>query len=258
MNKNSIKKYCVTRIKLIVIKFLYKFNFLDSTFRYSKGIGFQGSLKSEIDYLINKNETQFILFDIGANVGDYSLLVVNLFPNSTVWSFEPSKPTYDLLVENTKRYSQINPIQTAFGEHTKLATLYSDQVSSGMASLFNRDLNFVGIKFNYTEEVKVIRLDDWVADNGIYPDYIKIDVEGSELSVLKGAINTLNHIKAVQFEFGGTAIDAKTYFKDYYNFFTQLNFNLYRYTPMGLLKIETYSEKDEVFEYMNYLAVPTK
>ena len=101
-------------------------------------------------------------------------------------------------------------------------------------------------------------MDNWVHQNRVMPDFVKIDVEGAELSVLRGGLNVLKNVKAVQFEFGGTAIDAKNYFRDYWNFFTGLNFKLYRYTPSGLLRIETYSEKEEVFEFMNYLAVPIK
>jgi FkbM family methyltransferase len=252
--KNIIKKIT----KLVMIKLISNSKFLDSTIKYSKGIGYQGSLKSEVDFLISKDQNRFILFDIGANIGSYSLLVAGLFPGSTIYSFEPSKATFDLLEENTKLNSQIKCVQTAFGEETKQSDLYSDQTASGMASLYNRDLNAFGIKFNQSEVVNVQRLDDWVIDNNITPDYIKIDVEGAELSVLKGGINTLRNIKAVQFEFGGTAIDAKVYFKDYWNFFAQLNFNLYRYTPIGLLKIDIYSESEEIFEYMNYVGVPSR
>ncbi len=252
--KNFIKKYST----LVIVKLIPNSKFLEFTIRYSNGIGYQASLKSEVELLIGKDSNNFILFDIGANIGNYSLKVSTLFPGSTIYSFEPSKATFDLLKENTKLNLQINCVQTAFGEDTKQSELYSDQTGSGMASLYNRDLNAVGIKFNQSEVVNVQRLDDWVSNNGITPDYIKIDVEGSELSVLKGGINTLRNIKAVQFEFGGTAIDAKTFFKDYWDFFAQLNFNLYRYTPRGLLKIHTYSESEEIFEYMNYVAVPAR
>ena len=243
--------------KLVIIKMISKAKFLDSAVKYSKGIGYQGSLKSEVDFLIGKDSKPFVLFDIGANLGNYSLLVASLFPDSTIYSFEPSKVTFDLLEANTNLNIQINGVQTAFGEDTKQADLYTDQPGSGMASLYDRDLNAFGIKFNSSEVVNVQRLDDWVSNNCITPDYIKIDVEGSELSVLRGGINTLRNVKAVQFEFGGTAIDAKTYFKDY-SLFNQLNFIIYRYTPTGLLKIDTYSESEEIFEFMNYVAIPDK
>ena len=98
-------------------------NFLDSVLKYSKGIGYQASLKSEVQLLINSNTSidNFILFDIGANIGNYSLLVAELFPKSTVYSFEPSKATFDQLVKNVKPFSQIIPIQIAFGEEKKKA-----------------------------------------------------------------------------------------------------------------------------------------
>jgi hypothetical protein len=127
-----------------------------------------------------------------------------------------------------------------------------------LASTYHRQFENSEIKFHLTEIINIEKLDNWVHKNGVMPDFVKIDVEGAELSVLRGAINVLRNVKAVQFEFGGTAIDAKNYFRDYWNFFTGLNFRLYRYTPSGLLRIETYSEKEEVFEFMIYLAVPIK
>ena len=206
--------------------------------------------------MIGEDINYFILFDIGANVGDYSLLVASHHPSSTVYSFEPSEFTFNLLKDNTKLNSNIYPFQIAFGEETRQANLYSDKAGSGMASLFDRNLTAFSMNFNQSEIVNIVTLDDWVATNNITPDYIKIDVEGAELLVLKDGIKTLENIRAVQFEFGGTAIDAKTYFKDYYNFFVEQNFTLNRYTPTGLLKIDTYSEKEELFEFMNYVAFP--
>ena len=258
MSVNQFKSYIKNISKLLIIKIVSNFKFLDSAIKYSKGVGHQGTLKSEIEFLIDKDSHSFILFDIGANVGSYSLLVADLFPSSTIFSFEPSKATFDLLEDNTKSNSRINCVQIAFGNDTKLADLYSDQIGSGLASLYNRELSSFGIKFSKSEVVKVQRLDDWVNSNNVNPDYIKIDVEGSELSVLKGGINTLLNVRAVQFEFGGTAIDAKTYFKDYWDFFVEINFSLYRYTPIGLLKIKNYSEKEELFEFMNYVAIPSR
>jgi hypothetical protein len=147
-------------------------------------------------------------------------------------------------------------VQLAFGSEKKEMTLYYDFNSSGMASLYKRDLSHLGINFETTELVNVQTIDEWVEANNIIPNFIKIDVEGFEILVLKGAVKTLQNVTAVQFEFGGTAIDAKTFFKDYWNFFQQLNFSIYRYTPLGLLKINHYSGREELFEYMNYIAIP--
>lgn len=136
--------------------------------------------------------------------------------------------------------------------------MYSPDSRSTMASMYKRDIPNSEVDFNLSEDIEVMQLDDWVIRNNVHPDFLKIDVEGAELLVLKGSIKTLQKIRAVQFEFGGTAIDAKTYFKDYWNFFAQLNYNLYRYTPIGLLKIDTYSESEEIFEYTNYVGIPSR
>lgn len=68
---NQFKNYIKNISKLQIIKIVSKFKFLDSAIKYSKGIGHQGTLRSEIDFLIGKDSDSFILFDIGANIGNY-------------------------------------------------------------------------------------------------------------------------------------------------------------------------------------------
>jgi|688.fasta_scaffold201562_2 FkbM family methyltransferase len=246
------------KIKKIVIRKSIILRFMEFFVNYSKGIGYVPSLETEVMYLVNNNSKEFVLFDIGANIGDYSIMVSRKYPRSRIYSFEPSKYTYKLLTDNVDQETRIKPFNLAFGEDNTKMKLYSNLEGSGMASFYQRDLEYASINFNQSEIVDVVTLDNWVNLNNIIPDYIKIDVEGSELSVLTGGINTLRHVKAVQFEFGGTAIDARKYFRDYWNLFKEMDFSIYRYTPGGPMQITQYSEKEERFEYMNYVAVSNK
>ena len=84
---------------------------------------------------------------------------------------------------------------------------------------------------------------------------MKLDVEGHELDVLMGSLNVLEKIKIVQFEFGGTNIDTRTFFQDFWYLFRQHNFRIYRVTHNKPLLISKYSESDEYFSTTNYIAV---
>ena len=228
---------------------------MEPLLRQSKGINYGADLQTEVKFLVGNYSKSFILFDVGANIGHYSLKASEIFPQSEIFSFEPSKVSFEQLLENTKSSGNINCVKMAFGDESKKHILYSPDNGSAMASLYKRDIPNSEVEFNLSEEIEIMKLDDWVNRNNVYPDFLKVDVEGAELLVLRGSIKTLQKIRAVQFEFGGTAVDAKTYFKDYWNFFLELNFKIFRYTPRGLLEIKTYSEAEEVFEYMNYVAI---
>ena len=85
-------------------------------------------------------------------------------------------------------------------------------------------------------------------------DIFKLDIEGNELSELKGSIQALESTRVVQFEFGGISIDARNFFKDYFYFFKELNFEFFRMRPDSLIKITQYAE-EENFTHSNFLAV---
>ena len=181
----SINKKLKITIKLTIAKLFNNLTFLDSVLKQSRGIGYAASLDLEVKYLVGLHNEKFTLFDIGANIGNYSLMVKELFPKSVIYSFEPSKTTFDQLVQNTKSELSITPYQIGFGEDRKQANLYSNKVGSEMASIYHRQFENSEIKFNRTETINIDNF-EW-DDIGL----IKLDVEGNELAVLLGARKTI-------------------------------------------------------------------
>jgi hypothetical protein len=82
-----------------------------------------------------------------------------------------------------------------------------------------------------------------------------MDIEGNELSALRGFGKALQVTKVLQFEFGGCNIDTRTFFQDFWYFFKENNFDIYRITPFGSDPILQYTELDECFTIANYIAV---
>lgn len=198
------------------------------------------------------------IVDIGGNIGAYSQELRSHFPDAKIVAFEPSTEAAEKFSHRFADDPKVTLIQSAVGKMKGTATLYSDFESSGLASLTNRRLDHFGINFANTQEVQVITLDEWFNRSEIIPDFIKIDVEGHELDVLSGGEQVISTTKLIQFEFGGCNIDTRTFFQDFYYFFKDAGFQLFRITPKGLDSIEKYSEEDEYFATTNYLAVNTR
>jgi FkbM family methyltransferase len=203
-----------------------------------------------------------VLFDVGANVGCWSQAAICAFPQAAIFAFEPSAVHGQQFSARLRHHPQIRLFNCALGRETAEATLYKDTEISGMASLSQRDLSHLGIALSKTEAVMVRALDEIVAEHGVTRiDLLKIDVEGHELSVLEGARNALGRglVSVVQFEFGGCNIDTRTYFKDFYRFFTEMGFAVHVIRPGGrLARIRRYREFNEQFTTTNYLAIREK
>ncbi len=202
-----------------------------------------------------------IVFDVGANVGDYSRAVNSIFgERAQLYCFEPSKETFAVLKENLKNYKNTKLYNFGFGEENKKTVLYSNEKSSGLASLYDRKLEYHGITMNHRENVTIRRLDDFYRENNIgHIHFLKMDVEGNELNVLRGAEETIKSgvVDIIQFEFGGCNIDSRTFFKDFFDFLNP-NYNIYRILKDGIRLVDTYKEEHEVFLAINYLAILRK
>lgn len=137
------------------------------------------------------------IFDIGANYGWYSATVANKLPHINCYSFEPIPTTYEFLKSNIKlnRASNVYPVGIGFSDREGAFDFFFSPENTVNASLENvADIDAIN-KINCT----VSTVDKYVTENNLSVDFIKCDVEGAELLVFKGSINTLKSQKPIVF-----------------------------------------------------------
>jgi len=139
---------------------------------------------------------QKVIFDVGANIGLFSLWASKNNQESRIYSFEPNPDTYSRLERNIRLnyFDNISPHQLAVTSKTGLSNFKKCQNTwvSTITNTENTD----------TVKVNTVPIDDFVKENSINSiDLIKIDVEGSEFNVLKGSINTLKIIERIILEY---------------------------------------------------------
>jgi FkbM family methyltransferase len=207
-----------------------------------------------LDFLGRVDSEYLVVFDVGANQGLYTEAILCLAPQARIFAFEPSSSARAILEYKFSGDNKIEVIPFALGESIASAELYSDSPGSGLASLTKRRLDHFGIDFNYAERIQITTLDSFIESTGVVPNILKMDVEGHELSVLKGGLANLEKIQVIQFEFGGCNIDTRTFFQDFWYTLTPLGFSIFRISPSGRIKIESYSEEEEYFNTSNFIA----
>ena len=202
-----------------------------------------------------------VIFDIGANYGNYTNELLKHFPNSNYYLFEPGELPYKHLLNKFKNYSNIKLYNYAISNNNSSKILYYDKKGSGGASLYERRLEHFNNKFDKFEEVKSISLNTLFKndfnDNLFKIDFCKIDTEGHEFTILNSFKDNFKKFRLIQFEFGGTNIDSRTYFQDFW-YLLKDYFDIYRIGPTGPILIKEYTERDEVMIFANYLAVSKK
>jgi FkbM family methyltransferase len=206
---------------------------------------------------LNKTNNELVLFDVGANKGDFSIALQHIFSgvNHTIYSFEPSLDIYNHLKEKVSIYPNIKPFQIALGDVSTKLVLHKRSQFSGMNSLVERKMEHYDIQFDIKEEITVSTLDEFCASNNINKiDFIKMDVEGYEYKCLLGAKRMLEttDVRFIQFEFGSTSMDARIYFQDFWHLLNK-NYHFYRIVKNGLVPIVKYNERLEIFRTSNFL-----
>jgi FkbM family methyltransferase len=198
------------------------------------------------------------VFDVGANVGTYSEEIYNAFRGDVLLhAFEPSPTAYAQLSARMGGRPGVHLHAVGLGARDEPLTLYANEPGSGLSSVYHRRLDHLAIPMDKTEEIRVRPLDDVCEEEGVDRIHLlKMDVEGHELEVLRGASRMLGRgsIDVIQFEFGGCNIDSKTYFQDFF-YLLDPSYRINRIVRDGLTPIDRYREADEVFITTNFLAV---
>lgn len=199
-----------------------------------------------------------LVFDVGANVGIYSKRLRQKFPHLTIHAFEPNPHAFPKLRKETESLS-VNVHNIGFSSISREAfiTVYPDELHTSHANLCGDALREILHKDRLsTVPVTLATGDAFCLSNNISRiDFMKIDVEGHEVEVLRGFSEMLRrgNISAIQFEFTQLNVVVRVFLKDFYDLLP--DYMIYRLLPCRLLPLPTYDPRQEVFWYHNYLAV---
>lgn len=200
------------------------------------------------------------IFDVGANEGSYTKDILSVNRNAQVFAFEPHPETYRRLSSNLAGINGVTTVNAACGSAPGRLVLYDHAglAGSGHASLHAGVIEEIHKDESNQNIVNVIKLDSFATEHGISIIHLlKIDTEGHELEVLKGAANLLreNRIKAVQFEFNEMNVVSRVYFKDFCDLLP--NYKFHRMLRDGLVALGDYSPlRFELFAFQNIVALP--
>jgi FkbM family methyltransferase len=209
-----------------------------------------------------------VIFDVGANIGDYSLLLRDFLPAASIYAFEPAASVYQELARRVNAAGadgKIKPYNLGFSDSMKLVDLYAYSVEGHDASVLSSidqrlPTQVLDVRTDSHEQIQVQTIDGFCEAEGIERiDFLKLDVEGHELSVLRGCerMLTTGLISMIQFEFGPANIYSRTYFFDFWSMLSGM-YDIFRIVPQGIVPIDFYGEHHEIFLTTNYLALKKK
>jgi FkbM family methyltransferase len=167
----------------------------------------------------------------------------------------------DSLIFDEPDFDIVRAYHCALGSKPGIVTLYTNEDGSPLASLFPHDLNGENVmsvlpSLNREIPVPMQALDEVLARHPDmqHIDVLKMDVEGGELEVLKGASSTLSSgkIDIVTFEFGLHQVEARHFFRDFYQLLSDVGFRFHLAVDGKLSPIPRYD-----YCYENFTTVVT-
>lgn len=192
--------------------------------KWIKGSGVDGywlgSYESEQVKIFKKEiKKDDVFFDIGANVGFYSLLGAEIVGSSgKVFAFEPLPENFKYL----KKHIEINNYKNIYSFEVAISNKVGIAFFGGVINRSQGHLVESG-----SLKVETISIDEWVKENKLLaPTVIKIDVEGAEMAVLNGAKNTIANNHPVLF----LSTHSEELHKNCCDFLTSLRYKL---IPIG-------------------------
>ena len=208
---------------------------------------------------ILQNKEQPILFDVGLNEGRYSKKLLSTFPTSRIYGFEPGAATLGRAKARLAAGADIvlEPMAVSDADGEIEIYDYADKDGSSHVSPYKEVLTEQHHAIDTVSyRVPCVSLDRYFIDHGVVEiDFIKIDTEGHEISVLRGCSKLLQEgrIGVVQFEFNEMNVISRTFLRDFYTALE--DFVFYRLRSDGLIPLGKCDAKNEIIKFQNIIAI---
>lgn len=198
------------------------------------------------------------VFDVGANVGDWTRKMASKVPpsiNLKIHAFEPSPDTGRNLVKNISSAGLSEKVaihHLAVGATVGRLELYSYGENQGRNSIYPVE----GKDPEERMSVSCVTLDSFCTKNGIERIHLlKVDTEGNDALVLQGAREMLSRgaIEVVQFEYNARWIFARSFLRDVFELATPLGYRIGKLTPDGIVWFASWHSRLESFQEGNYV-----
>ncbi|MCU1344104.1 MAG: hypothetical protein JWL70_370 [Acidimicrobiia bacterium] len=195
------------------------------------------------------------VFDVGANVGDWSAAVRKASPHAELHAFELIPATAQALRQRLPPAVTVN----AFGLGSAAGSFEVDYYpeASWRSNSLGGDVDEAGRRLSPQRVMAEIQAGDaYCSERAIdHIDLLKIDVEGTEFAVLEGFSDLVSRraISVIQFEYGQFTGLARHFLADFYDLLEPLGYRLGKLFPNGV-DFRPYRLEDEDFMGPNYVA----
>jgi len=139
-----------------------------------------------------------VVFDIGANIGVFTCFSAKLAQRGRIFAFEPVSMVFDILKKNVKDYENVEIFQLGLGDKEEVKEILIRSWNPGYSTIEDSAIQRPKESFDIKENIKITTLDSITNKLNLKRiDFIKIDVEGYEIEVLKGAIETVKKFRPI-------------------------------------------------------------
>lgn len=143
-----------------------------------------------------------VIVEAGGHHGEDTCRMKSVWPESTIYTFEPNPNSFEILRKRITGLSQVVCFPLGLYDISGTHVFYKCNLDDGASSfLESTEKRKSFYRDQPPIEINCVALDDWAEENNVeYVDFIWLDVEGVELNVFKGAREILKNLKAVYLE----------------------------------------------------------
>lgn len=170
------------------------------------------------------------VLDVGANTGQFVNMINKILPGVKIYSFEPVKESFEILKQLENNYNNLKAFNFALGSDSREQTIFKNEFlpSSSLLSMTQVHKNIFPYTRESESETIFIKTLDSISNQIVFQTKVllKVDVQGFEINVLKGAISSLSNIDIIIIETLFVELYYnQTQFNDIYSFLVKRNFS---------------------------------